>query len=152
MVSSVVGFYSSPLFISILPRAKDTNLTQVSLTLPFTRRSWQRCAFLPLTGLLVSFQIIANCVSLLILSSALPVFSRTLGKDAAFFLKKTSEASIRGYTHVPNYTLTHPLSGWAQTKSSAAATNTAFIHSFITAVVLVCQAELCMAYVIFTVE
>lgn len=29
MVSSVVGFYSSPFFTSILPRAKDTNLTQV---------------------------------------------------------------------------------------------------------------------------
>lgn len=29
MVSSVVGFYSSPLFTSILPRVKDTNLTQV---------------------------------------------------------------------------------------------------------------------------
>ncbi|KAJ0064233.1 hypothetical protein NL108_001537, partial [Boleophthalmus pectinirostris] len=51
MVSSVVGFYSSPLFISLIPRAQDTNLTQI----------------------------IANCVSLLILSSALPVFSRTLG-------------------------------------------------------------------------
>ncbi|KAM4571200.1 limb region 1 homolog-like protein isoform 2-T2 [Fundulus diaphanus] len=51
MVSSVVGFYSSPLFCGLLPRAKDTNLTQI----------------------------IANCVSLLILSSALPVFSRTLG-------------------------------------------------------------------------
>ncbi|XP_072222702.1 limb region 1 homolog-like protein isoform X1 [Leuresthes tenuis] len=51
MVSSVVGFYSSPLFCSLLPRSKDTNLTQI----------------------------IANCVSLLILSSALPVFSRTLG-------------------------------------------------------------------------
>ncbi|KAJ0036794.1 hypothetical protein NQD34_005471 [Periophthalmus magnuspinnatus] len=51
MVSSVVGFYSSPLFINLLPRAKDTNLTQI----------------------------IANCVSLLILSSALPIFSRTLG-------------------------------------------------------------------------
>ncbi|KAM3618189.1 uncharacterized protein V6R79_016999 [Siganus canaliculatus] len=51
MVSSVVGFYCSPLFTSLLPRAKDTNLTQI----------------------------IANCVSLLILSSALPVFSRTLG-------------------------------------------------------------------------
>ncbi|XP_076022684.1 limb region 1 homolog-like protein [Genypterus blacodes] len=51
MVSSVVGFYSSPLFASLLPRAQDTNLTQI----------------------------IANCVSLLILSSALPVFSRTLG-------------------------------------------------------------------------
>lgn len=51
MVSSVVGFYCSPLFISLLPRAQDTNLTQI----------------------------IANCVSLLILSSALPVFSRTLG-------------------------------------------------------------------------
>ncbi|XP_030278692.1 limb region 1 homolog-like protein [Sparus aurata] len=51
MVSSVVGFYSSPLFTSLMPRAQDTNLTQI----------------------------IANCVSLLILSSALPVFSRTLG-------------------------------------------------------------------------
>uniref|UniRef100_H3DC77 Limb development membrane protein 1-like n=1 Tax=Tetraodon nigroviridis TaxID=99883 RepID=H3DC77_TETNG len=51
MVSSVVGFYSSPFFTGILPRAKDTNLTQI----------------------------IANSVSLLILSSALPVFSRTIG-------------------------------------------------------------------------
>ncbi|XP_037540092.1 limb region 1 homolog-like protein isoform X2 [Nematolebias whitei] len=51
MVSSVVGFYSSSLFCGLLPRVKDTNLTQI----------------------------IANCVSLLILSSALPVYSRTLG-------------------------------------------------------------------------
>ncbi|KAF1390497.1 hypothetical protein PFLUV_G00058680 [Perca fluviatilis] len=51
MVSSVVGFYSSPLFTGLLPHAQDTNLTQI----------------------------IANCVSLLILSSALPVFSRTIG-------------------------------------------------------------------------
>lgn len=51
MVSSVVGFYSSPLFTGLLPRAQDTTLTQI----------------------------IGNCVSLLILSSALPVFSRTLG-------------------------------------------------------------------------
>lgn len=29
MVSSVVGFYSSPLFTSLLPRAQDTNLTEV---------------------------------------------------------------------------------------------------------------------------
>ncbi|KAJ8258967.1 hypothetical protein COCON_G00179790 [Conger conger] len=51
MVSSVVGFYSSPLFTGLLPRAQDTTLTQI----------------------------IGNCVSLLVLSSALPVFSRTLG-------------------------------------------------------------------------
>uniref|UniRef100_A0A671MEG5 Limb region 1 homolog-like protein n=1 Tax=Sinocyclocheilus anshuiensis TaxID=1608454 RepID=A0A671MEG5_9TELE len=51
MVSSVVGFYSSPLFTGLLPLAQDTTLTQI----------------------------IGNCVSLLILSSALPVFSRTLG-------------------------------------------------------------------------
>ncbi|XP_062396373.1 limb region 1 homolog-like protein [Sardina pilchardus] len=51
MVSSVVGFYSSPLFSGLLPRAQDTTLTQI----------------------------IGNCVSLLVLSSALPVFSRTLG-------------------------------------------------------------------------
>ncbi|KAG9269757.1 limb region 1 homolog-like protein [Astyanax mexicanus] len=51
MVSSVVGFYSSPLFSSMLPRTQDTTLTQI----------------------------IGNCVCLLVLSSALPVFSRTLG-------------------------------------------------------------------------
>lgn len=34
MVSSVVGFYSSPLFTGMLPRAKDTNLTQVSNSYP----------------------------------------------------------------------------------------------------------------------
>ncbi|KAM5288960.1 protein LMBR1L isoform 4-T4 [Ctenodactylus gundi] len=51
MVSSVVGFYSSPLFRSLLPRWHDTALTQI----------------------------IGNCVCLLVLSSALPVFSRTLG-------------------------------------------------------------------------
>ncbi|XP_036387978.1 limb region 1 homolog-like protein [Megalops cyprinoides] len=51
MVSSVVGFYSSPLFTGLLPRSQDTTLTQI----------------------------IGNCVSLLVLSSALPVFSRTLG-------------------------------------------------------------------------
>uniref|UniRef100_A0A8C8HJP0 Uncharacterized protein n=1 Tax=Oncorhynchus tshawytscha TaxID=74940 RepID=A0A8C8HJP0_ONCTS len=51
MISSVVGFYSSPLFTRLRPRAQDTTLTQI----------------------------IGNCVSLLVLSSALPVFSRTLG-------------------------------------------------------------------------
>lgn len=30
MVSSVVGFYSSPLFMGLLPRAQDTNLTEVA--------------------------------------------------------------------------------------------------------------------------
>ncbi|XP_068026910.1 protein LMBR1L isoform X3 [Melanerpes formicivorus] len=51
MISSVVGFYSSPLFTHLLPRRQDTPLTKI----------------------------IGNCVSLLVLSSALPVFSRTLG-------------------------------------------------------------------------
>uniref|UniRef100_A0A8D0HD20 Limb development membrane protein 1 like n=1 Tax=Sphenodon punctatus TaxID=8508 RepID=A0A8D0HD20_SPHPU len=51
MVSSVVGFYSSPLFTKLLPERHDTNMTKI----------------------------IGNCVSLLVLSSALPVFSRTLG-------------------------------------------------------------------------
>ncbi|NWS49441.1 LMBRL protein, partial [Probosciger aterrimus] len=51
MVSSVVGFYSSPLFTRLLPARQDTPLTKI----------------------------IGNCVSLLVLSSALPVFSRTLG-------------------------------------------------------------------------
>uniref|UniRef100_A0A8C5L8L1 Protein LMBR1L n=1 Tax=Jaculus jaculus TaxID=51337 RepID=A0A8C5L8L1_JACJA len=51
MMSSVVGFYSSPLFWSLRPRWHDTAMTQK----------------------------IGNCVCLLVLSSALPVFSRTLG-------------------------------------------------------------------------
>ncbi|KAF1427768.1 Protein LMBR1L, partial [Spheniscus mendiculus] len=46
MVSSVVGFYSSPLFTRLLPERQDTPLTKI----------------------------IGNCVSLLVLSSALPVF------------------------------------------------------------------------------
>ncbi|XP_036991955.2 protein LMBR1L isoform X1 [Artibeus jamaicensis] len=51
MISSVVGFYSSPLFWRLRPRWHDTAMTQI----------------------------IGNCVCLLVLSSALPVFSRTLG-------------------------------------------------------------------------
>ncbi|XP_025786425.1 protein LMBR1L isoform X2 [Puma concolor] len=51
MISSVVGFYSSPLFRGLRPRWHDTAMTQI----------------------------IGNCVCLLVLSSALPVFSRTLG-------------------------------------------------------------------------
>ncbi|KAG6927337.1 limb development membrane protein 1 like [Chelydra serpentina] len=51
MVSSVVGFYSSPMFTRLLPVRQDTPMTKI----------------------------IGNCVSLLVLSSALPVFSRTLG-------------------------------------------------------------------------
>ncbi|XP_038608312.1 protein LMBR1L [Tachyglossus aculeatus] len=51
MVSSVVGFYSSPLFRRLQPRRNNTAMTQI----------------------------IGNCVCLLVLSSALPVFSRTLG-------------------------------------------------------------------------
>ncbi|XP_028347167.1 protein LMBR1L isoform X1 [Physeter macrocephalus] len=51
MVSSVMGFYSSPLFWGLRPRWHDTAMTQI----------------------------IGNCVCLLVLSSALPVFSRTLG-------------------------------------------------------------------------
>ncbi|XP_025903166.1 protein LMBR1L [Nothoprocta perdicaria] len=51
MLCSVVGFYSSPLFTCLLPRHQDTPLPKI----------------------------IGNCVSLLVLSSALPVFSRTLG-------------------------------------------------------------------------
>ncbi|XP_037740041.1 protein LMBR1L isoform X3 [Chelonia mydas] len=51
MISSVVGFYSSPLFTRLLPVRQDTPMTKI----------------------------IGNCVSLLVLSSALPVFSRTLG-------------------------------------------------------------------------
>ncbi|KAM6039020.1 protein LMBR1L isoform 5-T5 [Chlamydotis macqueenii] len=56
MVSSVVGFYSSPLFTHLLPERQGTPLTKI----------------------------IGNCVSLLVLSSALPVFSRTLGDFGRF--------------------------------------------------------------------
>lgn len=51
MVSSVVGFYSLRCFGDFLPKKDDTTMTKI----------------------------IGNCVSLLVLSSALPVMSRTLG-------------------------------------------------------------------------
>lgn len=51
MVSSVVGFYSLRIFGSFMPRKDDTTMTKI----------------------------IGNCVSILVLSSALPVMSRTLG-------------------------------------------------------------------------
>nr|XP_032815929.1 uncharacterized protein LOC116945583 isoform X1 [Petromyzon marinus] len=51
MVSSVVGFYSLPHFCTLLPRNRSMPMTKI----------------------------IGNCVSLLVLSSALPVLSRTLG-------------------------------------------------------------------------
>ncbi|KAG8138767.1 putative Limb region 1 protein, partial [Naja naja] len=51
MVSSVVGFYSLRIFGDFTPKKDDTTMTKI----------------------------IGNCVSILILSSALPVMSRTLG-------------------------------------------------------------------------
>ncbi|OXB64009.1 hypothetical protein ASZ78_002893 [Callipepla squamata] len=51
MVSSVVGFYSLRFFENFIPRKDDTTMTKI----------------------------IGNCVSILVLSSALPVMSRTLG-------------------------------------------------------------------------
>lgn len=51
MSASIVGFYSSPLFLHLKPKKHDTSMTKL----------------------------IANCVILLILSSALPVLARTLG-------------------------------------------------------------------------
>ncbi|XP_036855173.1 limb region 1 protein homolog isoform X3 [Manis javanica] len=51
MVSSVVGFYSLRFFGNFIPQKDDTTMTKI----------------------------IGNCVSLLVLSSALPVMSRTLG-------------------------------------------------------------------------
>ncbi|XP_029426336.1 limb region 1 protein homolog isoform X2 [Nannospalax galili] len=51
MVSSVVGFYSLRLFGNFTPKKDDTTMTKI----------------------------IGNCVSILVLSSALPVMSRTLG-------------------------------------------------------------------------
>ncbi|XP_069770855.1 limb region 1 protein homolog isoform X5 [Narcine bancroftii] len=51
MVSSVVGFYSLRFFAALAPTKDDTTMTKI----------------------------IGNCVSILVLSSALPVMSRTLG-------------------------------------------------------------------------
>uniref|UniRef100_A0A452SL84 Limb development membrane protein 1 n=1 Tax=Ursus americanus TaxID=9643 RepID=A0A452SL84_URSAM len=51
MVSSVVGFYSLRFFGNFIPKKEDTTMTKI----------------------------IGNCVSILVLSSALPVMSRTLG-------------------------------------------------------------------------
>ncbi|XP_015443142.1 limb region 1 protein homolog [Pteropus alecto] len=51
MVSSVVGFYSLRFFGDFIPKKDDTTMTKI----------------------------IGNCVSILVLSSALPVMSRTLG-------------------------------------------------------------------------
>ncbi|XP_041039529.1 limb region 1 protein homolog isoform X1 [Carcharodon carcharias] len=51
MVSSVVGFYSLRFFAALTPTKDDTTMTKI----------------------------IGNCVSILVLSSALPVMSRTLG-------------------------------------------------------------------------
>uniref|UniRef100_A0A672PLA3 Limb region 1 protein homolog n=1 Tax=Sinocyclocheilus grahami TaxID=75366 RepID=A0A672PLA3_SINGR len=52
LVSSVVGFYSLRIFQELTPRKDDTTMTTI----------------------------IGCCVSILVLSSALPVMSRTLGK------------------------------------------------------------------------
>ncbi|XP_024906066.1 protein LMBR1L isoform X4 [Pteropus alecto] len=69
MVSSVMGFYSSPLFRGLRPRWHDTAMTQI----------------------------IGNCVCLLVLSSALPVFSRTLAFAGltTLCLVKTFTAAVR---------------------------------------------------------
>ncbi|XP_077026906.1 protein LMBR1L isoform X3 [Tamandua tetradactyla] len=69
MVSSVVGFYSSPLFRGLRPRWHDTAMTQI----------------------------IGNCICLLVLSSALPVFSRTLAFAglSTLCLVKTFTAAVR---------------------------------------------------------
>lgn len=119
MVSSVVGFYSSPLFTRLLPERQDTPLTKVGAAgrgwgapvgvqdpvphsvplctacdvprwedsvllpgrTPHLESPWGfPVAALPHPKLSPFPQIIGNCVSLLVLSSALPVFSRTLGE------------------------------------------------------------------------
>ena len=86
MVSSVVGFYSSPLFRSLRPRWHDTTMTQVAGReegKPPRGCGWALNAHSSSTltsPFPTSTQIIGNCVCLLVLSSALPVFSRTLGK------------------------------------------------------------------------
>ncbi|XP_047136745.1 limb region 1 protein homolog isoform X1 [Hydra vulgaris] len=51
MAASIVGFYSSPLFMHLTPKKNNTSMTKLIL----------------------------NCIILLVMSSALPVLSRTLG-------------------------------------------------------------------------
>ncbi|KAM4543965.1 limb region 1 protein homolog isoform 1-T1 [Fundulus diaphanus] len=67
MVSSVVGFYSLRVFEGLTPRKDDTTMTTVKMG----RSACQGAEITP--------EIIGCCVSILVLSSALPVMSRTLG-------------------------------------------------------------------------
>uniref|UniRef100_A0A673WZI2 Limb development membrane protein 1 n=1 Tax=Salmo trutta TaxID=8032 RepID=A0A673WZI2_SALTR len=62
MVSSVVGFYSLRVFEGLTPRKDDTTMTTI----------------------------IGCCVSILVLSSALPVMSRTLGDESWGALQNTN--------------------------------------------------------------
>uniref|UniRef100_A0A8C6VG92 Limb development membrane protein 1 n=1 Tax=Naja naja TaxID=35670 RepID=A0A8C6VG92_NAJNA len=74
MVSSVVGFYSLRIFGDFTPKKDDTTMTKI----------------------------IGNCVSILILSSALPVMSRTLGLDKLHLSHntrdpETTKPSVNGH-------------------------------------------------------
>ncbi|XP_041607896.1 limb region 1 protein homolog isoform X6 [Vulpes lagopus] len=74
MVSSVVGFYSLRFFGNFIPKKDDTTMTKI----------------------------IGNCVSILVLSSALPVMSRTLGLHKLHLSNtsrdsETSKASANGH-------------------------------------------------------
>ena len=57
MLASIVGFYSLPFFRRLKPEIHDTPMTKI----------------------------IGNCAVILIMSSALPVLSRTLGRDFLSF-------------------------------------------------------------------
>nr|AAG43151.1 brain my034 protein [Homo sapiens] len=82
MVSSVVGFYSLRFFGNFTPKKDDTTMTKI----------------------------IGNCVSILVLSSALPVMSRTLGlhklhlpntsRDSETASVMTSSARDTGFHHL----------------------------------------------------
>uniref|UniRef100_A0A2K6BBU0 Limb development membrane protein 1 n=1 Tax=Macaca nemestrina TaxID=9545 RepID=A0A2K6BBU0_MACNE len=78
MVSSVVGFYSLRFFGNFTPKKDDTTMTKI----------------------------IGNCVSILVLSSALPVMSRTLGlhklhlSNTSRDSETASSARDTGFHHV----------------------------------------------------
>ncbi|XP_026957181.1 limb region 1 protein homolog isoform X3 [Sagmatias obliquidens] len=74
MVSSVVGFYSLRFFGNFIPKKDDTTMTKI----------------------------IGNCVSILVLSSALPVMSRTLGARSQVHQAQGAHLDLRQFAAKPS--------------------------------------------------
>uniref|UniRef100_A0A671FL37 Limb development membrane protein 1 n=1 Tax=Rhinolophus ferrumequinum TaxID=59479 RepID=A0A671FL37_RHIFE len=81
MASSVVGFYSLRVFGDFIPKKDDTTMTKWRSFVDRPHRLTVEKNSEELLGsfLCITYSIIGNCVSILVLSSALPVMSRTLG-------------------------------------------------------------------------